>query len=93
MASAKFPKGNHKSPSQLKALINLPKYEYVCNMNACKVEDVTPLAEMFVGKEQFKQYVFMSSVGVYMASEEMPHVETDPTDPQSHHVGKLDSEA
>eukprot|EP00957_Ditylum_brightwellii_P137002 10446630-Ditylum_brightwellii.AAC.1 len=52
-------------------------------MNARKVEDVAPLAEMFVGKEQFKQYVFMSSAGVCIASEEMPHVEMDPTDPQT----------
>eukprot|EP00957_Ditylum_brightwellii_P164645 12535969-Ditylum_brightwellii.AAC.1 len=34
----------------------------------------------------------MSSAGVYMASEEMPHVEIDPTDTQSCHVGKLESE-
>eukprot|EP00957_Ditylum_brightwellii_P015660 1181691-Ditylum_brightwellii.AAC.1 len=60
-------------------------------MNAHKVEDVAPLVEMFVGKEQFKQYVFMSSACVYMASEEMPHVGTDPTNPQSSHVGKLES--
>mmetsp|Transcript_26048 Transcript_26048/g.38175 ORF Transcript_26048/g.38175 Transcript_26048/m.38175 type:complete len:377 (+) Transcript_26048:227-1357(+) len=92
MASAKFLEGDRTSPSQLRALIDPSKYEYVYDMNARKVEDVAPLAEMFVGKEQFKQYVFMSSAGVYMASEEMPHVETDPTDPQSRHVGKLESE-
>eukprot|EP00957_Ditylum_brightwellii_P151747 11555324-Ditylum_brightwellii.AAC.1 len=93
MVSAKFLESNHTSTSQLKALISLSKYKYVYDMNAHKVEDVAPLAEMFLGKEQFEQYVFMSSVGVYMPSEEMPHVESDPTDPQSCHVGKLDSEA
>eukprot|EP00957_Ditylum_brightwellii_P094650 7207850-Ditylum_brightwellii.AAC.1 len=61
MASAKFLEGNRTSPSQLKALIDLSKYKYVYDMNACKVEDVALLAEMFVRKEQFKQYVFMSS--------------------------------
>eukprot|EP00957_Ditylum_brightwellii_P068833 5224864-Ditylum_brightwellii.AAC.1 len=87
MTSAKFLEGNHTSPSQFKALIDTSKYKYVYDMNARKVEDVAPLAEIFVGKEQFKQYVLMSSTGVYMASEEMPHVETDPTDPQSCHEG------
>eukprot|EP00957_Ditylum_brightwellii_P084384 6417362-Ditylum_brightwellii.AAC.1 len=83
MASAKFLEGNHTSPSQLKALIHPSKHKYAYDMNACKVEEVVSLVEMFVGKEQFKQYLFISSAGVYMAGEEMPHVETDPTDPQS----------
>jgi nucleoside-diphosphate-sugar epimerase len=44
------------------------------------------------GSSKLKQYVFMSSAGVYLKSEEMPHLETDPTDPKSRHRGKLDSE-
>lgn len=34
----------------------------------------------------------MSSAGVYLKSDEMPHREIDPVDPKSRHKGKLDSE-
>lgn len=93
IASAAFLKGDRKDPEQLKALVDPAKYDYVYDMNAREVEDTAPLAELFVGQKDFQQYVFMSSAGVYMKSEEMPHLERDPTDPNSRHKGKLNCEA
>jgi nucleoside-diphosphate-sugar epimerase len=92
VAAANFLKGDRKDPEQLKALIDPSKYDYIYDMNAREESDTRPLAELFVGSKSLKQYVFMSSAGVYLKSDEMPHIETDPVDPKSRHKGKLDSE-
>jgi len=88
---ADFIKGDRQDPEQLRAKIDPTQYDYVFDMNAREESDTRPLAELFVGSN-LKQYVFMSSAGVYLKSEEMPHLERDPVDPQSRHKGKLDSE-
>lgn len=85
-------KGDRTDPQQLKELIDPSKYDYVFDMNAREESDTRPLAELFVGQSSFKQYIFMSSAGVYLKSDEMPHLERDPVDPKSRHKGKLDSE-
>jgi nucleoside-diphosphate-sugar epimerase len=92
LSAASFLKGDRKDPQQLRELIQPNKYDYVYDMNARTEEDTKPLAELFVGSSSLKQYVFMSSAGVYLKSDEMPHLETDPVDPKSRHKGKLDSE-
>lgn len=92
IAAATSIKGDRKDPAQLRELIDPSKYDYVFDMNAREASDTKPLAEIFVGQRSFKQYVFMSSAGVYLKSEEMPHLEKDPVDPKSRHKGKLDSE-
>lgn len=63
-------------------------------MNARERSDVAPWVNVFKknSSSPLKQYVFMSSAGVYSKSEELPHMERDPTDPKSRHKGKLDSE-
>jgi nucleoside-diphosphate-sugar epimerase len=85
-------KGDRTDTVALKELIDPTKYDYVFDMNAREVTDTRPLAELFVGQPNLKQYVFMSSAGVYLKSDEMPHLERDPVDPKSRHKGKLDSE-
>jgi nucleoside-diphosphate-sugar epimerase len=92
IAAATSLQGDRTSLEDLQRLINPSKYDYVFDMNAREVSDTKPLAELFVGQSNFKQYVFMSSAGVYLKSDEMPHLERDPVDPQSRHKGKLDSE-
>jgi nucleoside-diphosphate-sugar epimerase len=92
LTSAAFLKGDRTDPVALKKLIDPDAYEYVYDMNAREVSDVEPLASLFVGSKSLKQYVLMSSAGVYLKSEEMPHLERDAVDPSSRHKGKLDSE-
>jgi nucleoside-diphosphate-sugar epimerase len=90
--AAKFLKGDRTDARQLQELIDPNTYDYVYDMNAREESDVQPLAQLFVQSRSLKQYVFMSSAGVYKKSDEMPHVESDPVDPKSRHKGKLDSE-
>jgi nucleoside-diphosphate-sugar epimerase len=92
IGSATSLKGDRTNLDDLKRLVDPSKYDYVFDMNAREVTDTKPLAELFVDQPNFKQYVFMSSAGVYLKSEEMPHLERDPVDPNSRHKGKLDSE-
>lgn len=61
-------------------------------MNAREESDTRPLAQLFTKSSRLQQYVFMSSAGVYLKSDELPHLERDPVDPKSRHKGKLDSE-
>jgi nucleoside-diphosphate-sugar epimerase len=92
LTAATFLKGDRTDPVALQKLIDPNAYEYVYDMNAREVSDVEPLASLFVGSKTLKQYVLMSSAGVYLKSEEMPHLERDAVDPSSRHKGKLDSE-
>ena len=39
------------------------------------------------------QYIYCSSAGVYLKSDQMPHREEDAVDPKSRHKGKLDTES
>jgi nucleoside-diphosphate-sugar epimerase len=92
LAAAGFLKGDRTDPVALQKLIDPEAYDYVYDMNAREVSDTEPLASLFVGSKTLKQYVFMSSAGVYMKSDEMPHLERNAVDPSSRHKGKLDSE-
>jgi nucleoside-diphosphate-sugar epimerase len=92
VAAAVFLKGDRTDAVALQTLIDPDMYEYVYDMNAREVSDVEPLVSLFVGSQSLKQYVFMSSAGVYLKSEEMPHLERDAVDPSSRHKGKLDCE-
>jgi nucleoside-diphosphate-sugar epimerase len=38
------------------------------------------------------RYIFCSSAGVYLKSDQLPHLEVDAVDPKSRHKGKLDTE-
>ena len=49
------------------------KFDAVFDMNAREVSDTKCVAEVFKGKVD--HYVFMSSAGVYLKSELMPHRE------------------
>lgn len=49
------------------------KFDAVFDMNAREVSDTKAIADVFKGKVD--HYVFMSSAGVYLKSELMPHRE------------------
>lgn len=65
-------------------------FEIVMDMNGREASDVEPILEALPDMEQ---YIFCSSAGVYLKSDEMPHMEEDAVDPKSRHKGKLDTEA
>eukprot|EP00891_Asterochloris_glomerata_P007525 jgi/Astpho2/7525/Aster-02090 len=64
-------------------------FEVVYDMNGREASDVEPVLDA-VG--DIEQYIFCSSAGVYLKSDQLPHREEDATDPKSRHKGKLDTE-
>jgi nucleoside-diphosphate-sugar epimerase len=88
--------GDRKDAAVLKALIDPKEYDYVFDMNGRERSDTEPLVEIFRGSGPFgrrlKQLVYMSSAGVYLKGEEMPHLEPQAVDPTCRHKGKLDTE-
>lgn len=54
----------------------------VYDMNGREATDVEPVLAA-VG--DVEQYIFCSSAGVYLKSDQMPHREEDSTDPKSRH--------
>jgi nucleoside-diphosphate-sugar epimerase len=87
-----FIQGDRQKVDVLPQLIDPTLYDYVYDMNAREESDTRPLAQLFASSARLQQYVFMSSAGVYLKSDELPHLERDAVDPKSRHKGKLDSE-
>jgi UDP-glucose 4-epimerase len=82
--------GDRSNPDDLKKLAG-ESFEAIFDNNGRELSDTQPLAELFHGKVQ--HFVYMSSAGVYLKSEQMPHVEGDAIDPKSRHKGKHETEA
>ena len=66
-------------------------FDAIFDNNGRELSDTQPLVDLFNGKVQ--HFVYMSSAGVYLKSDEMPHTEGDAEDPKSRHKGKNDTEA
>lgn len=83
--------GDRTDPSQLKEKLSTENFDVVFDNNGRELTDTQPLAEIFQGRVQ--HFVYMSSAGVYLKSDQMPHVEGDAVDPKSRHSGKHETEA
>lgn len=83
--------GDRKNHTQLKEKLSDQGFDAVFDNNGRELSDTQPLVELF--KDKVKHFVYMSSAGVYLKSEQMPHVEGDPVDPKSRHQGKHETEA
>ena len=77
-------------PEALTATLANQPFDAIYDNNGRKLEHTQPLADLYKGK--LKHYVYVSSAGVYARSDQMPHVEGDPVDPQSRHKGKFHTE-
>jgi nucleoside-diphosphate-sugar epimerase len=82
--------GNRTDPAQLAKLAG-EEFDAVFDNNGRELSDTQPLAEIFKGR--VKHFVYVSSAGVYLKSDQMPHTEGDATDPKSRHKGKAETEA
>lgn len=82
--------GDRTNAAQLKELLDGQEFDAIFDNNGRELSDTQPLAEIF--KDRVKHFVYMSSAGVYLKSDQMPHVEGDPVDPKSRHKGKHDTE-
>ncbi|MDB9513970.1 NAD-dependent epimerase/dehydratase family protein [Kamptonema animale CS-326] len=82
--------GDRTDASQLKEKLSSEKFDAVFDNNGRELSDTQPLAEIF--KDQVKHFIYMSSAGVYLKSDQLPHIEGDATDPKSRHLGKYETE-
>ncbi|WP_071188490.1 NAD-dependent epimerase/dehydratase family protein [Trichormus sp. NMC-1] len=83
--------GDRTDSSQLKAKLSSENFDVIFDNNGRELVDTQPLAEIFQGRVQ--HFVYMSSAGVYLKSDQMPHIEGDAVDPKSRHKGKQETEA
>jgi nucleoside-diphosphate-sugar epimerase len=82
--------GDRSDLAQLKAKLSGESFDAIFDNNGRERSDTEPLVEIFNGKVQ--HFVYISSAGVYLKSDQMPHLEGDATDPQSRHKGKFETE-
>ncbi len=83
-------KGDRTEATALKEKLSKEHFDVVFDNNGRELSDTQPLAEIF--KDRVQHFVYMSSAGVYLASDQLPHMEGDPVDPKSRHRGKHETE-
>lgn len=83
--------GDRTNADELKAKLSGQYFDAIFDNNGRELSDTRPLVEAFWGR--LEHFVYMSSAGVYLKSDQMPHVEGDAIDPKSRHKGKHDTEA
>lgn len=83
--------GDRTNPDQLRNALVGQSFDVIFDNNGRELGDTQPLVELFKGK--IRQFIYMSSAGVYLKSDQMPHFEGDALDPKSRHKGKAETEA
>jgi UDP-glucose 4-epimerase len=91
VAGVKQIHGDRTSPEQLKEKLSAENFDAIFDNNGREISDTQPLAEIF--RDRVQHFVYMSSAGVYLKSDLMPHIEGDAIDPKSRHKGKYETEA
>lgn len=83
--------GDRSDPTQLKEKLTNESFDAVYDNNGRELSDTQPLVEIF--KDKVQHFIYVSSAGVYLKSDQMPHIEGDPVDPKSRHKGKFETES
>ncbi len=83
--------GDRTDATQLKEKLSQENFDAIFDNNGRELTDTQPLAEIF--QDRVQHFIYMSSAGVYLKSDQMPHIEGDAIDPKSRHKGKYDTEA
>lgn len=82
--------GDRQDASQLKELSG-ETFDAVFDNNGRELSDTQPLVELV--KDRVKHFIYVSSAGVYLPTDQLPHREGDPVDPNSRHKGKHHTES
>ncbi len=82
--------GDRTDPAQLKEKLKNESFEAIFDNNGRELSDTQPLVQIF--RERIQHFVYVSSAGVYLKSDQMPHKEGDKLDPKSRHKGKYETE-
>jgi nucleoside-diphosphate-sugar epimerase len=77
--------------TELKEKLVNERFDVVFDNNGRELSDTQPLVEILGDKLQ--HFIYVSSAGVYLKSNQMPHREGDTVDPKSRHLGKQQTEA
>ena len=83
--------GDRTDAAQLTEKLKHEKFDAIFDNNGRELSDTKPLVDLF--KDQVKHFVYVSSAGVYLKSDQMPHQEGDAVDLKSRHKGKLETES
>lgn len=83
--------GDRRDPVQLTEKLAGESFDAIFDNNGRELAHTQPLAEMFAGK--VKHFVYVSSAGAYLPTQQPPHKEDDAVDPNSRHKGKHETEA
>lgn len=83
--------GDRTNPDSLKTQLAGETFDAIFDNNGRELSDTQPLIELCGG--QLQHFVYVSSAGVYLKSDQMPHIEGDAVDPKSRHRGKFETEA
>jgi nucleoside-diphosphate-sugar epimerase len=83
--------GDRTNPAQLQEKLAGEQFDAIFDNNGRELSDTKPLAQIFQGR--VRHFIYVSSAGVYLKSDQMPHREGDATDPNSRHKGKFETEA
>lgn len=83
--------GDRTDASQIKEKLASENFDAIFDNNSRELSDTQTLAEIFKGR--VKHFVYMSSAGVYLKTDQLPHIEGDAIDPKSRHKGKHETEA
>lgn len=83
--------GDRTDATQVKEKLGRENFDVVFDNNGRELTDTQPLAAIF--QDRIKHFVYMSSAGVYLKSDQIPHIEGDEVDPKSRHRGKHETEA
>lgn len=83
--------GDRTDSTLLKEKLSQEQFDTIFDNNGRELSDTQPLVEIF--KDRVQHFVYMSSAGVYLKSDQLPHKEGDPVDPKSRHKGKHETEA
>lgn len=82
--------GDRKDAAALKEKLAGQSFDAVFDNNGREQSDTQPLIEILGGSLQ--HFIYVSSAGVYLKSDQMPHIERDAVDPNSRHKGKFETE-
>ena len=85
-------KANRGDAEAMKAALAGHHFDAVYDLNGREAVDTETLLAGLPGGN-IGQYIYCSSAGVYLKSDQMPHVEGDKVDPKSRHKGKLETES
>jgi len=83
--------GDRTHADEIKEKLSSEHFDAIFDNNGRELTDTQPLTEIF--QDRVQHFVYMSSAGVYLPTDQMPHVEGDPVDPKSRHRGKHETEA